>query len=85
MGLGGEISLLKTSEHQNPNHYFVLQVVNSLNIKTYRPNLLDLDLRLRRAFRWIFVVVCAPSYPVSRLLDELNLSPKTFAPGKYHY
>ena len=58
-----EISLIPPtpSERLTPNPNFVLQAVNRSNIKTYGQKLLELDLGLRRTFRWIFVVADVPN------------------------
>ena len=75
---GAEISLIppKPSERLTPNPNFVLQAVNRSNIKTYGQKLLELDLGLRRTFRWIFVVADVHD-PIlgADFLHEFNLSP----------
>ena len=75
---GAEISLIppKPSESSHPNPHLVLQAVNRSNIKTFGQRLLELDLGLRRTFRWIFVVADMPD-PIlgADFLHAFNLSP----------
>ena len=73
---GSEVSVIPTSSHRHIQSELTLYAVNNSPIKTHGQKVLQVDLNLRKLFRWPFIVADVPQAIIGAdFLKHYHLSP----------